>query len=325
MNTENKNSILIVDDESSSLLFLTRVLGAEYTIYTAKNGINAVEKAIKYSPDLILLDIIMPEMDGYEALTMLKELSETRDIPVIFITGLGSKKDEEKGLSYKAADYISKPFSSEIVKLRVRNQIQIVNLIRGVKHMSLTDQLTDLPNKRSFNERLRLEWRMSIREKMPISLLFIDIDNFKNHNDTYGHLQGDATLQTIAKILTLSLRRSLDFAARWGGEEFAVLLVNTESFGALEVAERIRVSIENTPILLKDGQTTKVAVSIGISTLIPTRDSSVDEFIRNADDALYTAKREGRNRICRHEYTLNDSIPNPKKTPQLQDIEKITK
>jgi len=139
---------------------------------------------------------------------------------------------------------------------------------------------------------------------MPISILFIDIDNFKKHNDTYGHMQGDLALQTVAKVLTRELKRSLDFVARWGGEEFVILLVNTENNGAALVAERIRKSVEETPILLIDGRTANISVSIGLNTEIPAPDGLLDDFIRNADDALYTAKKEGKNRVCRYNASL---------------------
>ena len=294
-----KYSILIVDDEKPNLNVLGHTLRHEYTVYTARDGNTALEIAGEYSPDLILLDIVMPDMDGYEVIAALKQSDRTRSIPVIFITGLHEARDEEKGLLLGAVDYISKPFNAAIVKLRIQNQITMHNYIRTIERLSLTDQLTDLPNRRSFDDRIRLEWKRAMREKKPISVLVIDIDNFKKHNDTYGHLQGDVTLQIIGRIFGEELRRSVDFGARWGGEEFIALLVNTESDGALEVAERIRKRIDVTPIPLVNGQSTQVAVSIGIHTQTPLPENSVDDFIRKADDALYIAKRRGRNRVCR--------------------------
>ena len=301
MNKASKRSILIVDDEVSNIRLLAHILGEEHTIYAVEDGLTGIEIAKMHQPDLILLDIVMPEMDGYEVLTVLKESTETREIPVIFITGLRGVEDEKKGLTYKAADYISKPFNAEIVKLRVQNQMKIIDLLDDIKYLSLTDQLTGLPNRRSFDERLHIAWSMSIREKMPISLLFIDIDDFKNHNDRYGHMQGDITLQTLARIFIQEPRRSVDFAARWGGEEFAVLLVNAELSGALSVAERIRASVENAQIPLLGDQTTNITVSIGLHTQIPVPDSSIDHFIRSADAALYAAKKKGKNTVCQYE------------------------
>jgi len=297
MEEKQKNSLLLVDNDKINLKLLSGILGSDYTIYTAANGANAIKIAEEYTPDLILLDILMPGMDGYETLSELKKCDATQKIPVIFITGLSSNEDEEKGLSLDAADYISKPFSEKIVKLRVRNQIQIVNQMRTIKRLSMIDQLTNIPNRRSFDERLNMEWNRAIREQVPISLLMLDIDKFKNYNDTYGHQQGDIVLQAVAKILLMSSRRSSDFAARWGGEEFTVLLPNTPLPNAVDVAETIRVNMENEVIPCIGNSTTKVTVSIGVSTQIPARDSSLDAFISAADKALYAAKTAGRNLV----------------------------
>ena len=297
MNDINKNSLLIVDDEKSNLKVLTHILSPEYTVYTAKNGADAIEKAKEFLPDVILLDIIMPEMDGYDVLRTLKKIDETKEIPVIFITGLNSAEDEEKGLAFEAVDYICKPFSAAIVKLRVRNQVQIVNQIRTIERLSLTDQLTGIPNRRSFDRRLNLEWARAIRDKTFLSFLMIDIDNFKNYNDTYGHQQGDVALRTMSEILTQSLKRRSDFIARWGGEEFSVLLSNTTLEGTLDVAEEIRACVEDSVIPCSDGSTTKITISIGVNALIPTQDSVLEIFIAGADEALYTAKKSGRNKV----------------------------
>jgi len=298
MNVEKKNTLLIVDDENMNLKVLTNILGSSYTIYTATNGISAIEKAKEYTPDLILLDILMPEMDGYETLSEIKKCEKIKKIPVIFITGLSSDDDEEKGLSLDAADYITKPLSAKIVKLRVRNQIQIINQMRTIEHLSMIDQLTNIPNRRSFDDRLNMEWKQAIREQTPISLLIIDMDEFKNINDTHGHQQGDIVLQKVASIFPLSFRRPGDFAARWGGEEFIVLLPNTSIDGALDVAEKIRADIENTKITLDDGKIIGVTVSIGVNSIVPVQDSSINAFISSADKALYAAKETGRNKVA---------------------------
>jgi len=304
------NSILIVDDEKANLMVLTHLLSREYVIYTAKDGQDAIGKAGKLLPDLILLDIVMPGMDGYEVLATLKNSEETRHIPVIFITGLDSGEDEEKGLILKAADYISKPFRAAIVKLRIRNQIQIVNQMRTIERLSMIDQLTNIPNRRSFDSRLSLEWKRARREKTPISLLMIDVDRFKAYNDTYGHQQGDAVLQTVADIFSRTLKRPADFAARWGGEEFAVLLPVSDMNGALMVAEEIRANVENAVIPCADGEITNVTTSVGVNTEFPVDGGSIDGFISGADSALYTAKETGRNRVCRYEKRAAISPPN---------------
>ena len=294
---EKKNSLLIVDDENANLKVLTHMLGSDYTIYTATNGLNAIEKAKELVPDLIMLDILMPEMDGYATLAEIKACKEIQKIPVIFISGLDSDEDEEKGLSFEAADYITKPFSAPIVKLRVRNQIQIVNQMRTIERLGRIDQLTNIPNRSSFDERLQMEWKHAVREQTPISLLIMDLDHFKNSNDTYGHQTGDVILQTVAGTFSQSFKRPGDFAARWGGEEFVVLLPNTPLDGALEVAEKIRSDIENTSISAIDGSKIRVTISVGVNSFVPGKDDSIDTFISNADKALYSAKETGRNKV----------------------------
>jgi len=294
-----KNSLFIVDDDNSNIMALTDILDSDYSIRAIKNGQNAENMAEKYLPDIILLDIVMPKMDGYAVLSALKNNEATKNIPVIFITGLNSVIEEEKGLALGAADYIVKPFTPAIVKLRVQNQIKIVNQMRAIEKLSMTDQLTEIANRRSFNKYLNVEWRQAIREKTPISILMIDVDKFKVYNDTYGHQQGDVVLHTVATTMTKILKRPSDLAARWGGEEFAVLLPSTDINGALTIAEQIRANIEKDRIPCADGTDTRVTVSIGVNTLTPTKDDSIDIFISQADTALYSAKEKGRNRVCR--------------------------
>ncbi|MCL1859880.1 MAG: diguanylate cyclase [Oscillospiraceae bacterium] len=164
--------------------------------------------------------------------------------------------------------------------------------------ISMKDQLTGMPNRRSFDNRLEVEWQRALREQESISILMMDIDKFKNYNDTFGHQQGDVTLQTISKTITQSLKRVTDFAARWGGEEFVVLLPNTEKEGAVIVAENIRKAIENELIPCSDERGRKATISIGTNTLIPKPDDKIPEFITAADAALYRAKETGRNKVC---------------------------
>ncbi|MCL2765024.1 MAG: diguanylate cyclase [Treponema sp.] len=292
-----KNSLLIVDDENSNLKVLTYILGQDYTIYTSSNGANAIEKAREYVPDLILLDILMPGMDGYQTLSEIKKCNIVKKTPVIFITGLDSDEDEEKGLSLDSADYITKPFNPTIVKLRVRNQIQIVNQLRTIEKLIMIDQLTNIPNRRCFDDRLKMEWKQAIRENTPISLLVMDLDKFKNINDTYGHLQGDIVLQTVAEVFSHSFKRPGDFVARWGGEEFVVLMPNTQMEGAVEVAEKIRSDVESRVMPSLDHSRITITISIGVNSIVPTLDCLVDSFISNADKALYNAKQTGRNKV----------------------------
>jgi len=202
----------------------------------------------------------------------------------------GCERDDEIGV-----------LAQTIQRMRDRLSTYNAELLRAARErerLIRIDQLTDIPNRRSFDERLPLEWGRAIRTKMPISILILDLDYFKNYNDTYGHLQGDKALQATAKLFVQELKRSGDQVARWGGEEFAILLSNTDINGAFDVAERIRQRVENLQIPLVDGSFSRITISIGVNSLIPTASSSLEDFIHHADMALYTAKREGRNRVC---------------------------
>jgi len=296
---ENRKSVLIVDDESVNIKILAHILGSDYIIYTATNGNDAIKIAKDRTPDIILMDIMMPDMDGYETLSLIKQDEDICKIPVIFITGLDSDEDEEKGLALEAADYITKPFSSTVVRLRVRNQIQIITQMRTIEQLSYLDQLTGLPNRRSFDDRLKMEWKQAIREKTSISILMMDLDKFKTVNDIYGHIHGDIVLQTVAGIIKKIYRRPGDFASRWGGEEFIVLLPNTSAEGAFELAEHIRILVENTNIPHENGEITKITLSIGVNSVIPDNKTVINDFVDNADKALYAAKEAGRNRVMR--------------------------
>jgi PleD family two-component response regulator len=191
---EKKYSVLIVDGIVENTKELTSILAPQYTIYTADNGREALRMAEHHLPDVIILDVPIPVLNGYEVIVALKNSDITKDIPVIFITQLGKADDEEKALSLGASDYITRPFSISNIKLRLGNQIRILEQLRTIRHLSMMDQLTGLPNRRYFENRLRLEWGRAHREKQPISILIVDVDHFKKYNDQYGHQQGDVAL-----------------------------------------------------------------------------------------------------------------------------------
>jgi diguanylate cyclase (GGDEF)-like protein len=299
MGDNSESRILIVDDEKSNLMVLNHILSPEYTILTARSGKEALERAALDKPDLILMDIIMPDINGFEVLTILKQSRETMKIPVIIITGLSNEIDEEKGFFLGAVDYITKPFKNSIVLARVRTHIQIVHQIRTIEQLGLIDGLTNIANRRNFDDRIALEWRRAVREQKSISFLMMDVDKFKNYNDTYGHPQGDVLLKTMARIFASSAMRSTDLAARLGGEEFGILLPDTELSAALVIAEKIRASVEAVRVPTVDGKIiTTATISIGVVSMIPDAKITVEEFISLADEQLYAAKNAGRNRIC---------------------------
>ena len=294
-----KNSILIVDDEGINITALTGYLNSDYKIYVEKDGLGCIETAKAMQPDLILLDIVMPAMDGFEVIKALKDDIETRDIPIIFVTGLCSAKDEELGFTLGAADYINKPFTPAVVKLRVRNQIQLVNQMREIRHLSITDPLTDVGNRRHFNDVIQQEWGRAMRHQTSLSFIIMDIDHFKKYNDTYGHLQGDALLKELAQLVKTNLKRPADQLARWGGEEFAIVLPETDKEGALSIAETIRKAIEDAEFVTQTGTVTKVTASLGLHSFVPIRDDeyTLAKFVTDADARLYEAKSRGRNQV----------------------------
>jgi len=296
MMADKEFTILITDDEKMNVDILGGILSPMYNLLISRNGSRALEIAKANTPDLILLDVLMPDMTGFEVIEKLKESDETSKIPVIFITGLTSADNEEKGFFLGAVDYITKPFNRAIVKARVNTHIKIVDQMRTIERIGLIDPLTKISNRRGFEDRLNVEWGRAKRETSPISILIVDIDKFKTYNDTYGHQQGDAALKSLAETMTETLKRSVDFCARWGGEEFVILLPGTDKAGAAVVAEEVRENVEAMIIETEDGGKTKITVSIGVNSLIPEALNTVKDFIEKADQALYKAKESGRNR-----------------------------
>jgi diguanylate cyclase (GGDEF)-like protein len=296
---EQSYSILAVDDERANLAVLDKILSPEYKVLTARSGEEALARVEDAPPDLILLDIVMPDLSGFDVLKRLKESIPARKIPVIFITGLRDEEDEERGFALGAVDYITKPFKNAIVLARVRTHIQILRQMRTIEQLGLIDPLTNIANRRSFNDRINLEWRRSIRKKVPIAFLMMDLDNFKRYNDAYGHPQGDTLLKTVAEIFAAEAKRASDMAVRLGGEEFGVLLPDTDLDGALDIAERIRRNVEAARVPTADGSAlTAMTVSIGAVSAVPSEDDALRDFIEKADENLYRAKNTGRNRVC---------------------------
>jgi len=296
-----KNSLLIVDDEGLNITALTHILGADYTIYVEKDGVGCIETAKEMKPDLILLDVIMPAMDGFEVIKVLKADIKTRDIPVVFVTGLRNAQDEELGFVLGAADYINKPFSSSVVKLRVKNQLQLVNQMKEIRRLSITDPLTEINNRCHFNSIIQQEWQRAARNEKNLSFIILDIDFFKSYNDTNGHLQGDIVLNEVAKLVSSRLLRPADQVSRWGNDEFAIILPETDLEGAFSVAEDIRSTIEKHAFVnnKKDNKITNITASFGVHSKIPLRDDyNLENFVSNTETALFNAKESGRNRVC---------------------------
>lgn len=292
--------ILIVDDEPTNVRALAELLRHDYRIQVATNGTKTLELAAAAAPpDLILLDIEMPDLSGFEVCRRLKNDERTSAIPVIFVTARNRMEDEELGFNLGAADYIAKPFFPTIVRARVRNHVNLKIKTDLLEKLSLRDGLTDIPNRRSFNERLAEEWARATRKQEPLSLAMMDIDHFKRYNDHFGHGAGDDCLRRVARALPGVLSRPADFVARYGGEEFVVLLPDTEPAGALAIAEQLRQVVEALAIPHAAGTSyPMVTLSIGVATRPPGTDITGEQLLKAADEALYQAKAQGRNRAC---------------------------
>jgi diguanylate cyclase (GGDEF)-like protein len=294
-----KARILIVDDEKMNLKVLADLLKEDYMPVLARSGKQALQHALGDTPpDLILLDVVMPEMGGYEVIKHLKNNDKTNNIPVIFVTARNSIEDEELGLKLGAVDYIIKPYSPPIVKIRVRNHLRIAHQYKLLDQLAYLDGLMEISNRRRFEEIFKKEWERSIRNGTPISLAMVDVDYFKQYNDHYGHAMGDIALQKIAKALTSVLRRPADFIARYGGEEFVIILPETDAAGAREIGERSLQKVAGLDIRhLYSLAADCVTVSIGLATVLKGDGISPKMFLEAADRNLYCAKENGRNQI----------------------------
>jgi len=296
MPAESRQKILIVDDQTANIQILGNILRDDYQLFFATSGEQALEQAQARRPDLILLDVVMPAMDGYEVCRRLKADEFTRDIPVVFVTAMGEEKNEEDGLEAGAIDYLVKPVSPPIVRMRVRNHLELKRRGDLLEELSYVDGLTGIANRRRFDERLDNEWRRSRRSGAPLALLMIDIDHFKHFNDHHGHLAGDDCLKSVAHLMAQELVRPGDVIFRYGGEEFTCLLPDTDLEGAMRVAERLRAAVaEGHPG--SGGANGGITISIGAASHLPEASESASSLIDAADQALYRAKERGRNRV----------------------------
>jgi len=298
---DDRPLILIVDDTPTNIQVLAEALRSDYRVKVATSGkaALAIANQPESRPDLILLDVMMPEMDGYEVCRRLKQAPATQNIPVIFVTAKNDVTDEEQGLRLGAMDYIVKPFHLAIVKARVANHISLKMKTDLLESLALLDGLTGIPNRRRFDEAMDNEWQRALRNDTPLALIMTDIDYFKAYNDHYGHGAGDLCLKAVAKALADSLGRANDILARYGGEEFVAVLPDTDAEGARLLAERWCSSVAALRLAHQFSNAAEhVTISAGYASIQPAPDQSPRELLEQADKMLYQAKELGRNRVC---------------------------
>ncbi|MDN5096781.1 GGDEF domain-containing response regulator [Aliarcobacter butzleri] len=292
--------MLVVDDMTTTLLLLHDLLKDTYEVKIAKSGTKALE--ILESPndiDLILLDIEMPDINGYDVCKRIKNNETIKNIPIIFITGRTSQEDEEYGLNLGAIDYITKPFNKAIVKLRIKNYLNLKIKNDMLEKLSMYDGLTNIRNRRFFDETFEKTFNEIKRDKKSLAVLMIDIDFFKPYNDNYGHGQGDETLRKVAKALEKTIKRASDFVARYGGEEFVILLKDINKDGVEAVANNLLNAIRELKITHEFSKIENyVTVSIGVSYYNSSSDVTKLELLLKADEALYSVKNSGRNNFA---------------------------
>lgn len=322
-------SILIVDDSPDDRLLLQSILestgyGDVYVADSARAAFHLLgmdESGTRpVSVDLILMDIMMQEMDGIEAVRQIKAVDQFREIPIIMVTAKSDPVDLQLAFAAGAMDFICKPLNKVELLTRVRSVLRLVHEINRRKaretellevmrqleeanHMLLRlsrlDGLTGVTNRRQFDDYLDQEWRRALRENMPLSLVMLDIDGFKDYNDAHGHQAGDECLKQVAGAISRSLNRPGDLVARYGGDEFVMILPGTPAEGALRVAETMREKVQSLGLSRSHSNLKEcVTISLGVATLYPTRDTSPSVLVAAADQALYQAKQSGRNRVA---------------------------
>lgn len=296
---QDKQRILVVDDEVANLKILANTLNKDYVVQIANQGKKALELCnSKIQPDLVLLDIQMPSMDGYEVCRLLKDNPNTSRIPVIFVTALSTPQSEEKGLNLGAVDYITKPYQMPVVQARIRTHINLKQKTDLLEKLSYIDGLTQIANRRQFDITLDNEIGRLQRNNQFLGLIMIDIDYFKPYNDNYGHGKGDECLQQVAKALSDEIIRPSDLLARYGGEEFVVILPDTDEIGVSAVAEKLRDTINDLQLPHEHSNIANhITISLGCLAQKVTRTTRANILLKQVDDALYEAKNRGRNQV----------------------------
>lgn len=290
--------LLLVDDDPTVLDMLASSLEGHYILTCATNAADALVIASSdEAPDIILLDVNLPDMSGYDMCNALRNIEFTSKIPVIFVTGKIEDENFAKGFDMGAVDYICKPVNSTILRARVRNHVSLLRKTQALEAMAFTDPLTKIANRRHYNEAFLEEWKRSMRSRNVMSLLVIDIDEFKRYNDHLGHGKGDDVLVQFGEILRYCCKRNADLPARVGGEEFVALLPDTDEQGATQIIEKIMQELKESAISHPYSRVSDlVTISCGIVTDYPVKGEVPESMFKRADRALYRAKNTGKNR-----------------------------
>jgi diguanylate cyclase (GGDEF)-like protein len=296
---QRKPRLLVVDDQPVNIQALYQAFAADHQVFMATSGEQALALCASKQPDLVLLDVVMPGMDGYEVCRRMKADEAMRDIPVIFVTAHSDEAAETRGLDAGAVDFISKPINPTIVRARVRTHLTLKAQSDLLRQWVYVDGLTGVYNRRCFDEHLAAEWGRAVRAGTPLSVVLIDVDFFKRYNDRYGHQAGDDCLKRVAASLKASIKRPGDLVARYGGEEFVCLLPDTPLAGALELARQLGAAVHDLQIEHADSAAASVVtVSLGVCGKREDAVGTPEAFVREADAQLYIAKSEGRHRAC---------------------------
>ncbi|AOZ49525.1 diguanylate cyclase domain-containing protein [Chromobacterium vaccinii] len=290
--------ILVVDDQTTNILLIRELFKDECEVFMALDGEQAIAQCLSLKPDLILLDLVMPGIDGFEVCRRLKTDPHTRSVPIIFVSAQREEADEVRSFELGGVDYIVKPVNRTILRARVQTHLALKFQTDLLSSIALQDGLTGVANRRKFDEALQSDWLQCARQQQPVSLLMLDVDHFKRFNDHYGHQAGDDCLRRVAQAIRLSLRRPRDLAARYGGEEFACLLPETALDGAARLAEEILQAIRALDIAHETSDAgPAVTASIGVAAIVPDGSTPPQTLIEAADRQLYQAKRAGRARV----------------------------